>query len=175
MKVCEICEQAEACVEVKHYEHGELRVLCLCADCAQAHGLQVPANLADLLLESTLQAVEQSPPETDTAEKGLLCGGCGMHLRDFRKSGRLGCPVCYQAFATVLEPMLMGMHRSLQYHGSLEAVAIETPERLAAALQEAVLHEDYETAARLRDRIRSAAGQDRLEGQQREFWFDESV
>ena len=174
MKVCEICEQVEACVEVKHFENGELRELSLCAACAQAHGLNLPPNLADLLLESTLQEVAAVPAEADAGGGEQRCPACGLDVLAFRKSGRLGCSQCYQALGDVLEPLLLGMHRSLTYRGTLPVGAVEDPRTLQAALREAVLQEDYETAARLRDRIRAVCAKDVLPEKQREFLFDEN-
>jgi len=173
LKICEICEKVEACVEVKHYENGVLRELALCEDCAQAHGLNLPFNLADLLLETTLQEVVAGPGDVAAAgsDAARCCAKCRMRLVDFRKTGRLGCPACYHAWPDVLEPMLMGMHRSLAYKGVLAPSAAGDVEVLERALQDAVRREDYEEAARLRDRVRSAA--DVISGKQREFLFDE--
>ncbi|MFU8780964.1 MAG: UvrB/UvrC motif-containing protein [Kiritimatiellia bacterium] len=172
MKACEICEKVEACVEVKHYEDGELRELSLCADCAQKHGLKLPASLADFLLETTLQDVAAKTPPLDAGvDPSFRCPACRMRLLDFRNSGRLGCPECYLAFGEMLEPMLMGMHRSLAYQGAVPSGISKHAGRLEQALQEAVAREDFEEAARLRDQLREV--QDVAQGKQREFWFEE--
>ena len=172
MKLCEICEDTEACVEVKRYENGELRALSLCAACAQKHGLELPANLADLLLKSTLAEVTNTPKDELTpAEKTHRCPVCRMRLADFRKTGRLGCPACYTAWIDTLEPMLMGMHRSLAYKGASPSGSDADTEGVKQALLEAIAREDYEEAARLRDRIRGAESRQDIE--QGEFSFDE--
>lgn len=173
MKVCEICEETEACVEVKRYENGELRELSLCAQCAQKHGLELPANLADLLLESALGEVSSAPKGVATmSERNRRCPVCRMRLSDFRKTGRLGCPACYTAWADELEPMLIGMHRSLDYKGAMPNCGRVDAEDLEQALEKAVIREDYEEAGRLRDVIRRR--QSRQDVQQGEFSFDES-
>lgn len=172
MNLCEICEKVEACVEVKHYEDGVLRELSLCAACAQQHGLNLPPNLADLLLETTLQDVSAMADDAGVgrgADATRRCPSCGMRIADFRKTGRLGCPDCYTAWPDVLEPMLMGMHRSLVYKGPSPSVCTAAPVDLEQALQAAVAREDYEAAARLRDRMRDVQ-HDRTE-QQKEFLF----
>jgi len=174
VKICEICEEVEACVEVKRYENGALRELSLCAHCAQKHGLALPENLADLLLESTLDEVSGlSKNDSKTvSDKGRRCPVCGMHLRDFRKTGRLGCPACYAAWEDVLDPMLLGMHRSLVYKGQVPVSGSQDTKRLEHALADAVSREDYEEAARLRDRIRGM--QEEQDCRQEEFSFDEN-
>lgn len=173
LKVCEICEETEACVEVKRYEDGELRELSLCSACAQKHGLALPENLADLLLESTLEKVASSAKGSAGASDGTRrCPACQLRLADFRKTGRLGCPGCYTAWEDVLEPMLLGMHRSLVYQGAAPAGNALDSESLQQALLEAVAREDYEEAARLRDRIQRVPRADNEK--QGEFLFDES-
>ena len=173
MKVCEICEVAEACVEVKHYESGEMRELSLCAACAQKNGVVLPDNLADLLLENTLEEVSAVAKKSrSAAEVTRRCPVCQLRLAAFRKTGRLGCPACYTAWEDVLEPMLLGMHRSLEYKGTLPASSSLDPAGLQQALLQAVASEDYEEAARLRDQIRRAQQEDNVE--QGEFTFDES-
>jgi protein arginine kinase activator len=179
LKTCELCEQAEACVEVKHYENGELRALSLCGACAKAHGLNLPPNLADLLLETTLQEVVAPPvsPLTVPAakeaavESARRCPGCGMRVVEFRTSGRLGCPLCYGTWRDVLEPMLLGMHRSLVYKGGVPRGDPDQSGHLQQELLEAVAREDYERAARLRDLLRHRDDVDT--GRQGEFFFDE--
>lgn len=173
MKVCEICEKVESCVEVKHYENGEFRELSLCAACAQEHGLQLPTNLANLLLETTLKEAAESVPLALSEDTEVLrrCPVCRMRLSDFRRTGRLGCGGCYEAWGDVIEPMLLGMHRSLSYEGAFPVSDPDTTGRLQQALIEAVAQENFEEAARLRDRLREA--QMLVETRQGEFLFDE--
>lgn len=175
MKICEICEKTEACVEVKRYENGEMRELSLCAHCAQKNGLSLPPNLADLLLDSTLSEVAAS-----SAEEGLVpsnavtrCPLCRMRLSTFRKTGRLGCPACYTAWCDVLEPMLIGMHHSDAYKGTIPTSQGTNTEPLKQALAAAVAREDYEEAARLRDQIRETE-EGAKDVRQEEFSFDEN-
>jgi protein arginine kinase activator len=174
LKVCEICEKLDACVEVKHYEDGELRELSLCAACAHKHGLKLPSSLADFLLETTLQdvAAQAVPLVEGTADPSVRCPVCRMRLLDFRNTGRLGCPECYLAFGEMLEPMLVGMHRSLSYKGAVPSGIGKHAARLEQALQAAVVQENFEEAAILRDQLRASQGVSL--GQQREFWFDEA-
>lgn len=173
MKVCEICEKTEACVEVKHYENGQFRELNLCAACAQSHGLNLPANLADVLLESALQEISEPAVENpDGEDASRRCPACNMRLVDFRKSGRLGCSECYAAWQDVLEPMLMGMHRSLFYTGEPPAGLAGNAAVLQKELMDAIAREDYEEAAHLRDCLRDV--QEVTEGRQGEFSFNEA-
>jgi len=88
------------------------------------------------------------------------CKSCGMTYAAFRKSGRFGCAGCYEAFRPQVEVMLKNVHGAVTHEGKL-------PNRLAAgllykreiekdkaALRKAVDEENFEEAARLRDKIR---------------------
>jgi protein arginine kinase activator len=88
------------------------------------------------------------------------CPLCGLKFLEFRNSGRLGCPHDYQAFREELTPLLENIHGETRHCG-------KTPRRLPQnkqtqseliqlrnRLKQAIGKEDYEEAARLRDRIR---------------------
>jgi protein arginine kinase activator len=98
-------------------------------------------------------------------EEGLFnqheCPLCGMKFAEFRNSGRLGCPNDYQEFREELTPLLENIHGETRHCG-------KTPRRLPQnkqtqseliqlrnRLKQAITKEDYEEAARLRDRIRT--------------------
>ena len=90
-----------------------------------------------------------------------FCPRCGLSYTEFKAKGRLGCPGCYDAFAPVLEPLLEKVHGKSEHRGRapkrLESVLASRRRvaELEAELQAAVQKEDYEGAARLRDRIRA--------------------
>ena len=45
------------------------------------------------------------------------CPRCGFSQADFKKSGRLGCPECYQTFAEGLSGLLKTMHKGVRHIG----------------------------------------------------------
>jgi protein arginine kinase activator len=88
------------------------------------------------------------------------CPLCGLKFVEFRNSSRLGCPNDYHEFRDELTPLLESIHGETKHCG-------KTPRRLPQnkqtqseliqlrnRLKQAVHKEDYEEAARLRDRIR---------------------
>jgi protein arginine kinase activator len=99
------------------------------------------------------------------ADEGSLfnqreCPSCGIKFVEFRNTGRLGCPHDYEEFREELAPLLENIHGETRHCG-------KTPRRLPQnkqtqseliqlrnRLKQAVNKEDYEEAARLRDRIR---------------------
>ncbi len=176
MKQCDLCGEHEACVVVKQMDEGQIRELSVCQDCADLCEVNVPAKLIDLLLEGTkvlVGADEETEPHTRPEhEQGggeSRCPACRMRVSHFRKTGRLGCATCYETWQGLVDPMLFGMHRSLQYMGKAPQEPAVDPARLRGKLALAIADEDYEQAAVLRDRLR--AMEQMVVAQQEEFTF----
>ena len=93
------------------------------------------------------------------------CPACGTSYASFRSTGRLGCPRCYVAFRRFLLPFLGRFHRQVTHLGKFPTHAAGATSRLGEitrhriALEKAVAAEDFEEAARLRDRIRQLEGE----------------
>ena len=128
----------------------------LCGACSQEKGVEDPKSfaLADLLLG--LGAAE----EIEKGAPSQKCPVCGFTQSDFKKTGRLGCSVCYVTFAEGLGSLLKPMHKGTEHVGKLPQRAhreIELGDRmkvLTSDLEKAVKEENYETAASLRDQIK---------------------
>jgi len=88
------------------------------------------------------------------------CPACGMTLGQFRQHGNLGCETCYETFEGVLESLIERAHAGGTHHvgrspsGAGRATELrELRMKLVRELDEAVAAEQYERAARLRDRL----------------------
>ena len=88
------------------------------------------------------------------------CAECGIKFVEFRNSGRLGCSRDYDHFSAELVPLLESIHGDTRHSGKApRRGAARSPEpnelpQLRRKLQQAVTDEAYESAAKLRDRIR---------------------
>ena len=88
------------------------------------------------------------------------CPSCGIKFVEFRNSGRLGCPHDYQEFREELLPLLENIHGETRHCGKTPSRLPQSKQtqseliQLRSRLKQAVTKEDYEEAARLRDRIR---------------------
>ena len=73
----------------------------------------------------------------------------------------MGCSQCYKAFADKLDPIVKRLHGNGEHHGKVPArvssnVSITNEiDKLKKLLNEAVKAEEYEEAAKIRDRIKS--------------------
>lgn len=127
----------------------------LCEDCPYKQGVTDPEgfSLADFLLK---------PPATLISDQSVQCEACGFTPADFKKSGRFGCPQCYETFKDILDPMLKNMHKDIVHRGKVPEKALARLSRqrrldqLQSDLNSAVKEEDYEEAARIRDLISQA-------------------
>ncbi len=101
-----------------------------------------------------------SEVETGRPTQDLICESCGMTFSQFRKDTLLGCPGCYKTFEAPLSTILERAHEGGTCHiGKVPRRAGAGEQRQAQLirmrkrLNEAVVGEDYELAARLRDDI----------------------
>ena len=86
-----------------------------------------------------------------------ICPDCGRSWEDARRGGRLGCPGCWDAFRQELTEVVVGLHGSDRQPVD-EDLRSQVRERrrkqLEDDLRQALAHEDYVQAGRLRDQIR---------------------
>lgn len=153
---CDVCKSKEATVFLTQIVEGKMQKVNLCEGCSKEKGVNDPTGfaLADLLLGlGAAQEIEKNPV-------GNRCPVCGFSQADFKKTGRLGCSACYDAFSEGLSGMLKNMHRGSVHTGKVPArlaVARRRGQELSAlqtALEKAVKEEHFEEAASLRDKIR---------------------
>ena len=162
--LCDNCNERQAAIHLTQIVDNSVTTLHLCPQCAAEKGVQTGANVAKFPLSGFLasmgKGVAAHLPPGGTAE---ACTFCGATLQDFRNTGRLGCPHCYETFETHLRTLLRRLHGSSKHVGEVyltpgtalpEAVdhrIIEMRRQLAAAVEA----ENFELAAELRDRLRA--------------------
>jgi protein arginine kinase activator len=153
---CDVCKSKEATVFLTQIIEGKMQKVNLCEGCSKEKGVNDPTGfaLADLLLGlGAAQEIEKNPA-------GARCPVCGFSHADFKKTGRLGCSACYDAFAEGLSGMLKNMHRGSIHTGKVPARLAVVRRRsqelaaLQASLEKAVKEEHFEEAASLRDKLR---------------------
>ncbi|MES2308131.1 MAG: UvrB/UvrC motif-containing protein [Verrucomicrobiota bacterium] len=152
---CQICG-AIANVHLTQIIGGKMQKIDLCDKCAKEKGVADPTgfSLADMLLG--LGATENM--KTGNPDD-LQCPECGFSHQDFKKTGRLGCPTCYETFNDGLQLILKDMHKDTVHKGKIPAKLQKSKIyqtkilELQTSLQEAVRQEKYELAAALRDQI----------------------
>lgn len=165
-KLCSICKEKPATIFLsKITSDNKKQDWDLCEECAKAKGVDTdPAAflVADADLMLGLGASQELDPSAGAVE--VKCPRCGFSQADFKKSGRLGCPECYRTFAEGLAGLLKTMHKGTRHIGKAPEALRQTRETvdrlksLQKKLAKAVGEEDYETAAAVRDEIKTMSG-----------------
>lgn len=153
---CDVCKTNQATVFLTQIVDGKMQKVNLCESCSKEKGVTDPTGfaLADLLLG--LGAAQEIEKGTGLQK----CPSCGFSQADFKKTGRLGCPECYETFNEALETLIKQMHKGVEHSGKMPQRYQRTRERanhlkeLQRTLRKAVADEDYESAAQIRDQIR---------------------
>lgn len=102
----------------------------------------------------SLFGYDPDPLETRREVTELVCPSCGETASELRKTGLLGCALCYDTFENLLLPVFSRAQGHTR-HVAAKTMQRQGPlERLKADLETAILNEAYEEAARLRDEIR---------------------
>jgi protein arginine kinase activator len=158
--LCSICQEKEATVHLTNISGDKKQQVDLCKECAKSKGIDDEGAwyMADELFGlGAAQEIEEAGGET-----GLSCPACGFTQADFKKAGRLGCPVCYGTFSEPLGVLLKTMHKGTRHVGKVPERMRQSRdlsarlELLQKKLAKAIEAEDFEEAAILRDEIKQA-------------------
>lgn len=156
---CDACGLRDALIHVRQMQKSGFQELHLCEECAQERGF-IREEDSEISAGDLLAGLLGGPSAASAAAAPAACPSCGLAATEFRKRGRAGCAVCYEAFGDDVKRILSQMAPRPRHAGKLprEPQAAEEAsvdrEELAAELRAAVEGEDYERAARLRDRLR---------------------
>ena len=154
--VCDVCKSNQATVFLTQIVDGKMQKVNLCESCSKEKGVSDPTGfaLADLLLGlGAAQEIEKS----GSVQR---CPACGFTQADFKKTGRLGCSICYETYAEGLSSLLKSMHKGTTHVGKIPARQMRMLElgarlkQLQRDLDKAISEENYETAAQLRDQLK---------------------
>jgi protein arginine kinase activator len=158
---CDQCHEREAVIHLTQIVNEQVTTLHLCERCAAEKGVESPGAQPKTPLGSFLAAMGKGVDPEPVARGVDACPRCGASFQDFRESGRLGCPECYQSFEAPLRDLLRRLHGSTHHLGERYADPGQaTPSETAIAsdlreqLRLAVETENFELAAELRDRLR---------------------
>lgn len=165
---CEICRERSVAVRITEVAHGKTKELRLCSECARKMGVDEETTEADFSVSKLAAGIEETTQDTSKVPPtDAVCSICGMRYEEFKETGKLGCPACYDSFEDELTVLIRRLHGNLRHTGrgpgekrAEHAVQLELAS-LRKQLADAVAKEAYEEAARIRDRIAGLKG-DRL-------------
>jgi protein arginine kinase activator len=156
--MCENCKKRQATIHLTEIINSNKKEVHLCEQCAEKQGVvKQQMSIADFLAGL---AAGGAHPAAKHKLPDIRCPSCGLSLADFQSGGRFGCADDYTVFRERIMPLIEKIHDSTQHVGKTPAraggdVAHEKELRqLQSELKRAVDREEYEEAARLRDKIR---------------------
>lgn len=109
------------------------------------------------MLESTF--MENADDEKIASLPDMLseCPFCHYELERYHSTGMLGCPECYKTFASELTTLIEGFEAPAEARKA-QMLSANSPilerSRLEMLMNDAIESENYEEAARLRDRLK---------------------
>ncbi len=171
--LCERCKIREANIQYTEVINGVKNEHHFCAQCAKEMDFGPYAAIFDSefplgKLLSGLLGIGEEQEEQKKAHQ-VICPACRTSYEEFIKNSRFGCPECYGVFDLLIGENIRqlqgsdthkGKHPRYHYQEDGEQFSVETLSGqeqiriLNARLQEAIVREEYETAAQCRDKIR---------------------
>lgn len=173
--LCEKCNKNEAKIHLIKLVNAEKSEIWLCENCAKDMS-DIPlvaslGNMDKLSFQNILGGLFDSVDKNKEKKIEIICKNCGLTYSQFKASGQLGCSCCYESFIDSLKPMIKRVHGDVEHIGKIpQRVGAELIEKkkltkLKLELQKAILEEEYERAAVIRDKIKEIEST-RLEGEQ---------
>jgi len=164
--ICEKCNKNEATVHIVKIINGVKSEVRLCERCA--------ADISDIPLNSSFENFEGFPLQSilggmadyfyknskTQLQTDIYCKRCGMAYNEFKKTGLLGCSDCYENFSKSLNPIIKRVQGDVEHLGKIPEKSGKEIDgknniiKLKEELQKAILSEEYEKAAEIRDKIK---------------------
>lgn len=153
--ICQKCNKNPANVKVVQQSGAFHQEMHLCQSCAN--------KLQQEIFSSTFGGM--ALPKHPT-RKELTCPTCGQTTSGLVSTGRLGCADCYQIFAEEVQTLVRRAQGGAQKHtgktpkmGTIKSapktpVKVDPIPALREELKQAIIKENYEQAAKLRDEIK---------------------
>ncbi len=155
---CEICGSRKAVIHIQQVIGKERVDLHLCDSCALERGISSNEERIELSISSLLHGLVDLRKMKGAKEK--TCPRCASTWEQISKRQQMGCPECYPTFAKETQAFFQQLVEKPQHRGKLPKrlrtykTYLVDVVKLKEGLNEALRREDYEKAARIRDRIK---------------------
>ena len=165
---CNRCHQNEANVYIEQIAGHERKEMHLCNECAISSGMGLGISFMHTNTSQLDQAFKHAhnfwfSPES-VRKESLVCTACGYSFERFKKSSLLGCADCYEAFRSELLGIFAKVQSGAKHVGKAPGAINEAYKKdnelseLRVALKTVIDAEEYEEAAKIRDKIRELEG-----------------
>lgn len=166
--LCQLCGKRTANVCINIDINGTKTRRFICEQCAEKRKLREnPTGAAILALMNDIRAANAENGSDSNENEDKCCSSCGIHYKDFARTSELGCPDCYESFSDELIPILQSITKPPQStaepvaHNNATVSRQDDIMKLKHILEQCVEREDYENAAKLRDKIAQLEAEER--------------
>ena len=169
--ICDFCKKNKATIHLIRVQNDNVEKVNICAECAGDFSFfsedDFYKDLTKILYkifkadEGQLNGrMELKNLKNLEIRKNRACSFCGMDLNNIKKLGKMGCPNCYSEFKNILLPIIKAIHKNIEHRGKIpentsRQIKLEKSVRdLRNRLKREIFVENFEEAARIRDKIR---------------------
>lgn len=152
--LCTNCGKKQANTHIKRVINGHVQEFHLCSQCASQAGLESykPYDLSDLWGSFFNMDME-------VKSDSKRCESCDSTYSEIASKGKLGCPECYSTFYDQLIPSIRKIHGKSSHTGKVpgnlkDYDSLKKLKNFKKDLKAAIQNEEYENAAKLRDKIK---------------------
>lgn len=168
---CQKCNKNEATTHYTQIINGKKTEYYLCEDCAELNNdIAGFKGGFDDDFGNFFSGFFGNPlfPHSDALNSAeTVCKVCGMKFNEFLNTGKLGCSHCYDTFSSRLQNPLKQIHGRVKHTGKVpermggELKKKREIEKLELDLKDAVATQNFEEAAKLRDKINELKNSER--------------
>lgn len=157
--LCSNCNTKEANFHYKYIQNGKATEAHLCRQCAEKLGY-IKEHESGFGATNFFGDLFSLPHFVHAPKETLICPDCGTGFDKIRRTGFVGCDKCYEIFAGPIDSILSKIQPSTVHKGKLSGANGKKIERdntlknMKEELQRAILDENYEHAAVIRDKIK---------------------
>ncbi|SFG10371.1 protein arginine kinase activator [Halobacillus alkaliphilus] len=171
---CQECHQRKATVHLTQVINGQKTEVHVCEHCAKDKGymsygeenFSLSNLLSGLFHSESPSTFKGKQAHTQQQTPQLQCPTCGMTYQEFARIGKFGCGNCYETFDERLNPVLRRVHSGNTTHdgkipkreGGHLHLKRELDEH-KSNLRQLIEQEEFEEAAKVRDKIRTLESQ----------------
>lgn len=163
--LCERCKKNEAKVHIIKIINGEKTETLLCEKCAkELTDIPFDASFSTdnkVSFQNILSGFFDALDKSNKNQKiEVVCKNCGLTYSELKKDGKLGCSKCYESFNDLLKPRIKRIQGDIEHIGKIpkreskEVIQRKRINKLKEELQQAIIKEEYEEAAVIRDKIK---------------------
>jgi len=169
--ICDFCKKNIAIVHLLRVQNDNVEKVNICSECARDFSFfseddfyKDLSNILSKIFQSDQGSVYNGKVHQSLGnievKKNKSCPFCRTDLKAIKKSGKMGCPHCYNEFRSVILPIIKAIHQDVEYRGKIpeyipRKIKLEKSiSDLRNRLNREIFVENFEEAARIRDEIK---------------------